>query len=87
MAEWIKYGKTWEAFCNEDLNKPGIIIFVEYVDYSQDGSPKAKDTFLVGDINPLAGACDDCKIFYEDAIVISYMAAIDMGGITKDGRE
>lgn len=43
MSEWIKYEKTWEQFCKDDLNKPGTQVDVE------------NKLLLIGDVDKLGG--------------------------------
>lgn len=44
------------------LNKPGTLIKIK----------GAKKVYLIGDINPLRGVCDDCTEFKKETIVESY---------------
>jgi hypothetical protein len=50
------------SFRYSDLNRPGVLIEVQYND-------KVKQFFL-GHINCNAGVCDDCTAFDNDAIVL-----------------
>lgn len=76
MSEWIEidlpYGPVYDydesdkmqqqdSFDKRELNKPGIMIELE------DGKQ-----YLIGDINPLRGVCDDCVEFDKMAIVKRY---------------
>lgn len=70
---WIEinlpFGPQWDDECVEQidslelrgLNKPGTLIEME-----------TGEVFLIGDINPLRGVCDDCSEFGSDAIVRRY---------------
>ena len=66
-AEWIKYGKTWEQFCEARLNKPGTQIDLQ----CRNDLTKHK-LYLIGDVNELGGCCDDCMVFHEDQTIIRY---------------
>lgn len=35
--------------------------------------------YLIGDINPNRGVCDDCTMFEPDAIVTAYQKVADQG--------
>jgi hypothetical protein len=70
---WLKYQEDMKAygaeegkksFCGRELNKPGTLIEVRV--------GKEVTQFLIGDINTLAGVCDDCMGFGRDAIVVKY---------------
>lgn len=53
-----------ESFEGRELNKPGVQIEVE-----QDGQLKR---YLIGDINPNIGVCNDCVAFNSNTIVKRY---------------
>lgn len=69
MNEWIEYGKSWEHFCKDGLNKPGTQIDIQN---RTDLSKHKHKLYLIGDINELGGCCDDCMSFQEDQTVIQY---------------
>jgi len=57
------------SFCGLGLDKPGVLIEVE----EQDTDGNLEDVqYLIGDINPSRGVCDDCTAFDKDAIVKRY---------------
>lgn len=73
--EWIRiegglpYGpvhdknyKRVDSFTARHLNVPGTVIRVS----------GGQGEYLIGDINPLAGVCDDCTEFTPDKIVLAY---------------
>ena len=65
MADWIDINLPWwtmkgDSFCERELHNPGTLVQTE------DG------IFLIGDINQLAGVCDDCKAFGNDTIILRY---------------
>lgn len=77
QSEWKMYLKEVEkeeqryqqeydkaCFVGQGLNKPGILIEVEL-----DGKLQQ---YLIGDINTLAGVCDDCRDFSRDTIIKRY---------------
>jgi len=73
FREWIEYGHPWwdfhgrENFCDSELNKAGTMVEVGGKQY------------LIGDINPSAGTCDDCLEFAEGSIVTRYKVLMDFG--------
>jgi hypothetical protein len=60
MRVWEAAQPNQKSFCGRGLNQPGTLVIV-------DG-----EQFLIGDINPLRGVCDDCTAFARDAIVQRY---------------
>jgi hypothetical protein len=69
--DWITFNKPYgpiyskkfedrDSFSKRHLNKPGTLIETD------DG------VFLIGDINPLRGVCDDCIGFKPEVIVKKY---------------
>ena len=67
--KWIKFGLPYgpiysenKSFCEMGLNKPGTLIKM-----------KGKKIYLIGDVNPLGGVCDDCMNFDRKDIVKEYM--------------
>ena len=58
---WINYGKSFRFFCNEHLNQPGVQVDVA------DDRP-----YLIGDVNAVGGACDDCQDIYSGEIIARY---------------
>lgn len=52
------------SFCGLGLNRPGILIEVEHDNETHQ--------YLIGDINPGRGVCDDCVAFGTSAIVKRY---------------
>lgn len=58
-----KYDKlrAQQSFAESSLNKPGVLIEVEFNDEIKQ--------YLIGDINIHSGICDDCRAFEDDAIV------------------
>ena len=68
---WIEYNKTWSEFCVARLNKPGTQIRVQ--DFY---SLNKEDVYLIGDINVLAGVCDDCEAFRDNQTVLRYRILI-----------
>lgn len=55
------YGKSFSEFRRDNLAIPGTVI--ELSDGTQ---------YLIGDINELDGACDDCLGFPQSAVVAAY---------------
>lgn len=53
------------TFAGRGLNKPGTQIELEN-----------GDVFLIGDINPNRGTCDDCTAFDSDDIVVRYRVLV-----------
>lgn len=66
MAMWKKFGKSWEKFTGEKLNKPGTLVTVCELGH------QTACNYLIGDINKERGVCDDCTNFGTDAIVVRY---------------
>lgn len=67
---WLTYGGTLTvlpSFCGQRLNVPGTQIEVE------------GEVYLIGDINPNRGVCDDCTEFRSSAIVTRYRVLIPHG--------
>jgi hypothetical protein len=62
-----------DSFVARRLNKAGTMVFME------DGK-----TYLVGHINRLAGVCDDCKAFENEARVLGYKVVVECGAEKKD---
>jgi hypothetical protein len=59
-ARWVKYGKPFNDFVGEKLNKPGTLVETN------------TGQFLIGHINTIRGVCDDCEAFDHYATVIRY---------------
>ena len=58
---WWKYNQEGKSFSgSEGLNKPGTLVRVE------------GEVFLIGHINTIAGVCDDCCEFSNEAIIVAY---------------
>ena len=53
-----------DSFHKRKLNKTGTLVEITIKDKPQ--------VFLIGDINPLRGVCDDCVAFNNDVIVKRY---------------
>ena len=51
-----------DSFVERGLNKAGTVVFME------DG-----EIYLIGNINRLAGTCDDCMAFEKETKVLGYM--------------
>lgn len=74
MTDWIQCSMTWREFCNKNLNIPGTLIEVKYKDRH---GKKYKEQFLIGDINTIAGVCDNCTAFEREAVVCKYKVLIE----------
>lgn len=70
MNDRIEYGKSWDEFCGDGLNKSGTVICVE--SELRETYGKVKECYMIGDINKPGGTCDDCKAFGNAAIVAWY---------------
>ena len=68
--KWKKYGKTWQEFRSHGLSKVGTILEAKGIHGHHGTETTAR--YLIGDINKLGGACDDCMAFDDDAIVLRY---------------
>lgn len=64
------------CFMYSPLNKPGVLIKVQDNEVGEDGQPIPPMQYVIGDINHLAGVCDDCTAFNDDAIVLMAMMLI-----------
>ena len=62
----LEYAASHPSFTGLGLNKPGTQIEIAYAD------PAFKRQYLIGDINPNGGVCDDCPAFGEAALVTRY---------------
>jgi hypothetical protein len=60
-AGWITYYKSWDQFTTDELNKPGVLVELD-----------ESERFLIGDMNTLAGYCDDCTQFSGSEIISRY---------------
>ena len=80
MAKWkrcgLPYGPSYntdgsrkKTFSSEGLAKPGTIIEVDLPIGRRKTEVKE---FLIGDINPLRGVCDDCVGFDKETVVLRY---------------
>lgn len=67
-AEYDRLAAELETACfdGQGLNKPGTQIEV------------GEKLYLIGDINPNRGVCDDCIAFASDAIVTRYRVLVDL---------
>ncbi len=63
---WIHVKETWEEFCRQNLHQPGIIIIVD------------DEKYLIGDVNPMGGGCDGCRIIWDDAVIDYYKRLEDV---------
>ncbi|MHB0965535.1 MAG: hypothetical protein ACYC36_03685 [Bellilinea sp.] len=57
---WIEVNISYKEFDERGLSAPGTLIDTEHGE------------FLIGDINPNRGVCDDCVEFGEHTIVKRY---------------
>jgi hypothetical protein len=65
QAALFEQNKNKNSFCQLGLNQPGTLVEIEIY-----GNTKQ---YLIGDINPLVGVCDDCVAFEKrEAIVKRY---------------
>ena len=76
MSEWIEcnlpyntYSKDTPSFAKEVGGENMVGMVVE----TKDG------VYLIGDINPLRGVCDDCTAFEQNTIVLRYRRGYDPG--------
>lgn len=77
MAGWIQFEKAWNEFKNRGLAQTGVL--VEVVDGKRWSASKGLangDVYLLGDINKLAGVCDDCVAFSNTDVVKRYRVII-----------
>lgn len=59
---WFNYGKTWDQFTSDKLNKAGTIIELD------DG-----ETLLIGTINRCSGTCNCCAyLAYSTSLIVKY---------------
>ena len=61
------------CFAHSPLNRPGVLIEVQ--------SENSISRYLIGDINHLAGVCDDCTAFDDNAIVLRAQTLIPEEGL------
>jgi hypothetical protein len=72
--DWVDVNVTWLEFMVgatlnlASLRKPGVLIEVQDEDY--DGNKLPIKRYLIGDINRVAGVCDDCSAFEDKAIIL-----------------
>lgn len=71
MSDWQPVSMTWNEFCDAGLNKAGVLVEVRHK------RNKQKEQFLIGDINTIAGVCDDCVAFQRYDKVIKYKTLIE----------
>jgi hypothetical protein len=58
-SDRIAFGNTFRDFEHQNLNKPGTLIWIN--DFSE--------PYLIGNINPLGGVCNDCcDVRYGDVV-------------------
>lgn len=70
MNDWVVYGKTWEEFRLDKLNKPWLIVEVN--------GRERKGELLIGDVNEQGGQCDCCLLIHNEDIVVRYRQVIDI---------
>lgn len=75
VREQQKEAEAKACFIYSPLNHPGVLIEVWDGETAEDGS-KITTRHLIGDINHIAGVCDDCTAFEDDAIVLRAMVLI-----------
>jgi hypothetical protein len=70
VLDWIDAdGKTFGELKDSEVIKPGVLI-----EMAEGG------TFLIGDVNPMGGVCDDCQqeVTYR-AVVVRYATVWPVG--------
>jgi hypothetical protein len=72
-----------KCFMDSPLNKSGVLIKIQDSETDEDGKPIPPRQYIIGDINHLAGVCDDCTAFNEDAIVLAAMILISDDDLKK----
>lgn len=76
---WIAFSGTWRAFKKLKLNVVGTRVEIAisqplYGIHPHYITPPPKlEQFLIGDINPNAGVCDDCVAFDSCEVVTRYL--------------
>lgn len=68
-ATWVDVNKSWGEF-KYDRSEPHVGLVIEVRHLGTDSSPEYIDRYLVGDINELGGACDDCSVVKHADIVL-----------------
>lgn len=70
--DWIAFGKRWyPEFKDSGACAPGVQI--ELADGRR---------FLIGDVNPLGGVCDDCPGFDSRSIIVRYRRLVSPEQLT-----
>jgi hypothetical protein len=82
VREQEKEEEAKACFVYSPLNRPGVLVEVQD---TTEGTPIRR--YLIGDINHIAGVCDDCTAFEDDATVLRAITLINEEDlkVAKDG--